>query len=142
MDPQLHPADRGLRRISAVVLVLAMLAAAAAVLFARDWMIARALATTPELFIVQMRQWIGIIAVACGICLIALAAYAWRKAQRATIEKRWPLERARVLFDARVRRGEQLASIVRMLRLLAMLALVFAIGTLVLGWRLLVQIPA
>lgn len=139
MDQHIQRADHRLRRVTAIVIVLALLAAIIAVVVVRNWMIGRALASTPEQFVVQMRMWIGFVALGCAACLVALTVYAWQKARRAGIEQRWPLERARLLFDTPIRRGPAVAGIVRLLRLVAVITLVFAIGTLALGTRLLMR---
>jgi len=141
MEPTIHPADRGLRRTTAVVLVVAAIGAIAVLALVREWMFARAVASTPEQFVVQMRQWIGLVAAGSGACLAVLAAYAVFKARRAAFERRWPLERSRVLVDTPVRRGDAVVPVVRMLRLVAAITFAFAIGMFAVAWRLLAQSP-
>jgi hypothetical protein len=136
MNVEIQPADVRLRRVSAVVLLLALLAAVATVLLARDWMIARAVASTPTQLVAQMRQWIGIAAIAAGACLLLLAIHAWRLSRATRAQQRWPLIEARVLRDTPVRHGEAALRIGRMLHVVSLLLFGFAAAIVAIGWRL------
>lgn len=139
MDTEIQRADPRLRRRTWVVLAVAALAAAAIFAVATHWMTAHAYATDPQLLIVEMRRWIAAVALGCSACVLALAAYAWSRARRASAEGRWPLQAARLLRDARIRRGDEVRAVVRMLDLVAGMLLLFGIAAAVLAVRLLTR---
>jgi hypothetical protein len=136
MNTEIQRADIGLRRVTLIVLILATLAAAGLVLLARNWMIAKAIASTPQELVVQMRFWISIASMSCGLCLLLLAAYTWRLARRASTQRRWPLAEARVLRDTPIRHGDAALATARLLNMVSLLLFVFSAATIVLSWRL------
>lgn len=136
MDDEILRADLRLRRVTAIVLVLAaMLAAVLVVAFGR-WLSDFAVAVPTEDLVRRLRTWIGLAAIACSLCLFALAAYAAVNARRATAERRWPLQRARVLRDTVVRHGEPALRIARLLNLVALVLVAIGAAAILLGWRL------
>jgi hypothetical protein len=79
MGIEIQRADIRLRRLTVVVFMLAALGAVVVVLLARQWMIEQAIVSTPEQLVSRMRQWLGAVSIACGLCLLALAMHAWRR---------------------------------------------------------------
>ena len=138
MGIEIHRADIRLRRLTVVVFMLAALGAVVVVLLASQWMIEQAIVSTPEQLVSRMRQWLGAVSIACGLCLLALAMHAWRRGRAASAERRWPLANARVLRDTPVRHGEAALRIARLLNLVSLMLLVFAVATMALSWRLFV----
>ena len=102
MGIEIQRADIRLRRLTVVVFMLAALGAVVVVLLASQWMIEQAIVSTPEQLVSRMRQWLGAVSIACGLCLLALAMHAWRRGRAASAERRWPLANARVLRDTPV----------------------------------------
>jgi hypothetical protein len=136
MDIEIQRADMRLRRVSIVVLVVAAIVAAGVILLARDWMIGQALASTPEQLVVRMRHWLGAASIACGLCLLLLAMHAWRRGRAASAQRRWPVASARVLRDTLVRRGDAALGVARLLNLVSVMLLAFAVAMIALSWRL------
>jgi hypothetical protein len=136
MTTEIQRADTRLRRTTALVLALAVPAAAALVYFAQHWLIERAIASSIEDLVVQMRHWIGIAVAASAACLFALAIHALRRARAAAAQQRGPVAGARVLRDTPVRHGEAALRTARLLNLLSLLLFVFATATFALSWRL------
>jgi hypothetical protein len=136
MDIEIQRADTRLRRVTVVVLVLATIAAAGVIVLVHGWMIRRALASTPEQLLAQMRQWLGLASIACGLCLLLLAAHAWRRGRAAVAQRRWPVANARVLRDTPIRRDDAALGIARLLNLVSLMLLAFAVALIALSWRL------
>lgn len=136
MTTEIQRADVRLRRVTAIVLALAVVAAVAMVFFMQRWLTERAIATSTEALVVQMRHWIGIAAASSATCLLALAIHALRRARAAAAQRRWPIAEARVLRDTPVLQGTAALRVARMLKLLSLLLFVFAAATLALSWRL------
>jgi hypothetical protein len=136
MAIEIQRADTRLRRVTIVALVLATLAAAGVILLVHGWMIRHALASTPEQLLAQMRQWLGLASIACGLCLLLLAAHAWHRGRAATSQRRWPVANARVLRDTPVRRDDAALRIARLLNLVSLMLLAFAVALIALSWRL------
>lgn len=136
MEIEIQRADVRLRRVTITVLVLASIAAVGVLLLARGWMMSQALLSTPEQLLVQMRHWLGAACIACGICLLLLATHAWRRGRAAVAQRRWPVANARVLRDTKVRRDEAALGIARMLNMVSLMLLAFAVAMIALSWRL------
>ncbi|HEU4665868.1 MAG TPA: hypothetical protein VFS55_17705 [Dokdonella sp.] len=136
MTTEIQRADVRLRRVTAIVLSLAVAVAAALVFLAQRWLTERAIASSTEALITQMRHWIGFAAAASAACLLALAIHALLRARAAAAQQRWPVAGARVLRDTPVRRGATAQRVARMLNLLSLLLFLFAAATLALSWRL------
>jgi hypothetical protein len=139
MDTEIQRADRHLRRRTSIVLVAAAIAAIATLAAATHWMHAHAFATDPRQLIVEMRRWLAAVAFGCAACVFALAFHAWSRARRASAERRWPLQAARLLRDARIRRGDEVLPVVRMLNLVAAMLTLVGIAAAVLAVRLLTR---
>jgi len=138
MATDIQRADVRLRRMTVIVLLLAAIGATGMIVFARQWMIEQAIVSTPEQLVSRMRQWLGAASIACGLCLLALAVYAWRRGRAASAQRRWPLANARVLRDTPVRHGEAALGVARLLNLVSLMLLAFAMATIALSWRLFV----
>jgi len=136
MDIEIQRADTRLRRVTIVVILLAAIAAAGVILIAHDWMMQQALASTPEQLVAQMRRWLGWASIGCGACLLALATHAWRRGRAAIAQRRWPVANARVLRDTPVKHGDAALGVARLLNLVALMLLAFAVAMVALSWRL------
>lgn len=136
MDDEIQRADLRLRRVTAIVLVLAAILATALVIAFGRWLSDFAASVPTGHLVQRLRPWIGVAAIACSLCLFALAAYAAVHARRAAAERRWPLQRARVLRDTVVRRGDAALRIARLLNLVALVLVAIGVATVLLGWRL------
>lgn len=136
MTNEIQRADTRLRRMTVLVLALAVPAAAAFLFFAQRWLVERAIASSIEGLVMQMRQWIGITVMLIAACLLVLAIHALRRARAAAAGQRWPIDGVRVLRDTPVRRGEAALRVARLLKLLSLLMFVFAAATFAVSWRL------
>lgn len=136
MDIEIQRADVRLRRLTIAVLAFAAVAAVGVILLARGWMIRQALASTPEQLLAQMRHWLGAASIACGLCLLLLATHAWRRGRAALAQRRWPVANARVLRDTPIRRDDAALGIARLLTLVSLMLVVFAVAMIALSWRL------
>lgn len=136
MTTEIQRADVRLRRTTVIVLALAVLVAAMVVFLAQRWLVERAIASSVEDLVVQMRRWIGIAVALSAACLLVLAIHALRRARASAAQRRWPVAGARVLRDTPVRHGDAALRVARVLHLLALLLFVFAAATFALGWRL------
>ena len=136
MEIEIQRADVRLRRVTIAVLVLATIAAIGVILLARGWMMSQALSSTPEQLLVQMRHWLGAASIACGVCLLMLATHAWRRGRAAVAQRRWPVANASVLRDTPVRHGEAALGIARILSMVSLMLVAFAIAMTALSWRL------
>jgi TRAP-type C4-dicarboxylate transport system permease small subunit len=136
MSTEILHADRRLRRVTFVVLMLSVLAAAALVFASHAWLTRLANTLTTAQLIEQIRRGIGLAVIACGGCLLLLAGYSARMARRVKNERRWPLSDARVLRDTPIRRDLAATRIARLLDVVTFALVLFAIATIVLAWRL------
>jgi hypothetical protein len=136
MDNEIQHADLRLRRVTAIVLVLAGAIAALLVFAFQRWLADFATTLPTEDLVARLRPWIGAGAIACSACLLLLAAYAAVRARAATAEKRWPVQRSRVLRDTVVRHGDDALRIARLLNLVALVLTAISVATIVLAWRL------
>ena len=140
MDIEIQRADIRLRKVTIFVLIFAAILAVAVILLARHWLIEQAIASTTEELLPRMRHWLGAASIACGLCLLALAAHAWGRGRAATAQRRWPLANARVLRDTPVRRGDAALRVARLLNLVSLMLVAFAVATIALSWRLFVTL--
>jgi hypothetical protein len=135
MTTEIHPADARLRRVALRVIGAAALAAVLAVAAFRHWLDRIAGTMTTEALVHTIRRTIGMSSIACGICVLMLAAYAAWLGRRVIAHRRWPLPSARVLRDTPIRSASDAVSFGRLLlagsAALAVAALAFG----VLGWR-------
>lgn len=138
MSHEIQHADLRLRRFTVIVLVLATLAAAALVFGFRHWLGELAALLPTEQLIAYLRRWIGIVAIACSLCVLVLAGYAATRARRVIAERRWPALRARVLRDTVVRHDEAALRVGRLLNVTALVLVVIGIASMLLSWRLFV----
>lgn len=136
MSTEILHADRRLRRVTFVVLMLSVLAAATVVFASHAWLTRLANTLTTVQLIEQTRRGIGFAVVACCACLLLLAGYSARTARRVKNERRWPLSGARVLRDTPVRRELAATRIARLLDVVTFALVLFAFATIVLAWRL------
>ena len=136
MSTEIIRADQRLRRVTAIVLVLAVLAAIALVLALNEWMSHLAATLPTERLIVEIRRWIGFSMIASAMCLLLLAGYAARLARRTAKERRWPLGDARVLRDTPLRRDQAALRIAQLLDIVAFVLVLFGVATAMLSWRL------
>jgi hypothetical protein len=65
-----------------------------------------------------------------------LAVHAWRRGRAAAAQRRWPVANARVLRDTPIRRGDAALAIARLLNLVSLMLLAFAVAMIALSWRL------
>lgn len=135
MSTEIHRADPQLRRIALRVLGAAAIAAVLAVALFRHWLAGVAQTMPPDVFFHTIRRMIGISSLACGLCVLLLAAYAARVGRRAIEQRRWPLSSSRVLRDTPVRSGGDAVAFGRQLigAAIALVAAALAFGAL--GWR-------
>ena len=136
MPIDIQPADRRLRRVTAVVLALATVAAIILVFTFQHWMTHLAGRLPTEQLIVQLRRWIGLAMVASGLCLLLLAGYAARLARATLEQRRWPPAAWRVLHDTQIRHDEAAKRIGGGLNIAALALILLAIATAVSSWRL------
>lgn len=136
MEPDIIRADRRMRVVTVVVLLLAAAVATACVFAFQDWLAEHAARTSPQQLIAELRQWIGIAATGIGMCLLLLAGHAARLARRIGLHRRWPLPNARPLRDTRVRHGGEALRLARWLNAAAALALALALLATGIGVRL------
>jgi hypothetical protein len=136
MDNEIQHADVRLRRVTAIVLVLAGVLAVALVLAFHRWLSDFATMVPTEHLVARLRPWIGAGAIACSACLLLLAAHAAVRARAAAAEQRWPVRRSRVLRDTVVRHGADALRIARLLNLVALVVTVIGVAAIVLAWRL------
>lgn len=136
MSIEIQHADSRLRRVTAIVLVLATIAAAWTVFAFHQWMLQQATALSAEQMIVRLRHWIGLATTASGLCLLLLAGYSARNARRIAEQRRWPLADARVLRDTPVRRGDVALRLGRLFNAVAVVLILLALGVGLLSWRL------
>ena len=136
MTTDIQPADRRLRRVTAVVLALAALAAIILVFAFQHWMTHLADRLPTEQLIVQLRRWIGLAMIAGGLCLLLLAGYAAWLARATLEQRRWPPASWRVLHDTPIRHDGAAKLIGRRLNITALVLTLLAVATAVLSWRL------
>lgn len=136
MENEIQQADPRLRRVTAIVLVLAVILAGAFVLMFRHWLADFATTVPTENLVARLRPWIGAAVVACSACVLVLAACAAVVARGAAAEKRWPIQRARVLRNTVVRHGEEALRIARLLSLVALVLGIIGVAAILLAWRL------
>jgi hypothetical protein len=136
MDHDVQPADVRLRRITAVALVLAALAAALCLFAFRHWIALRAESLSTTQLVFELRRLIGAAMAAASLCLLLLASHAGRTARRIAAERRWPPAGARVLRDTPVRRDRAAAGIRVLYVAAAFLLIVLAIVAAAASWRL------
>jgi hypothetical protein len=137
MNAEIHRADPQMRRMTLIVLSVAVLVAIVLLAWFRHWLDRSTSATPGDLFVLEMRHMIGITGMCCGLCVLVLAGYVARLARRVIEERRWPLRTSRVVRDTHVRSGEAAIKFARMLNIIAILLIVFALGSGLAGWRLL-----
>jgi hypothetical protein len=136
MSEEIQRADLRLRRVTIVVVAIATLAALASILVFQRWLGELAATLPTELLIAQVRRWIGVAATASSLCILLLAGHAAVQARRINAGQRWPVERARVLRDTVVRRGEAALRIGRLLNVTALMLVVVGVAAALLSWRL------
>ncbi len=129
-------ADIGLRRIAAIVLGLASLAAIALVLGFQSFLSSHAATLTTDDFIVRMRAWLAVVVSMIGVCILLLGGYAARSARGIMAQRRWPLAGARVLRDTPIRHGDDALRFARWLNGIAAVLVVVALLVGVIAWRL------
>lgn len=135
MSEEIQPADPRLRRVTAIVLTLAVFAAALAVFLFQHWLRRQAATQPADVLIAQLRHWIGVAMTASGLCLLLLAGYAARLARMTLEQRRWPPQRLRVLRDTPIRRDKTATDIGRALNVAALLLVALSAGVAILGWR-------
>ncbi len=136
MPTDIQPADRRMRRVTAIVLVLAVIVAIVLVVAFQHWLTVQANRLPTEQLIVQLRRGIGFATFAVGLCLLLLAGFAARLARRIIGERRWPLAETRVLRDTPIRRDADAKKIAGWLNAATLALLLVAAATVVLSWRL------
>ena len=136
MSEEIQHADLRFRRVTIVVVAIAALAALATVFMFQRWLGELAATLPTDLLIAQMRRWIGVAATACSLCVLLLAGHAAVQARRIKAGQRWPVERARVMRDTVVRRGDAALRIGRLLNVTALVLVVVGVATALLSWRL------
>jgi len=136
MDTDIQHADPSQRRVTAVVLTVATLAAVAIVFAFQHWLLRLAEGMPTAQLVVLLRRWIAVALAGGGLCLLLLAGYAARLARRVVEERRWPLARTRVLRDTAIRRDEAALRLGRLFNVAAMALIAVAIGAGMLSWRL------
>jgi hypothetical protein len=135
MTTEIHRADPKLRRVAVRVLGAAAVAAILAVAAFRHWLERTAEVLPPAAFVHTIRWTIGVSSIACGGCVLLLAAYAAGLGRRVIRQRRWPLPSSRVLRDMPVRIGDEAVSFGRLLLIAAVALAVAALAFGVLGWR-------
>lgn len=136
MTTEILHADRRLRRVTIVVLGVAVLAALALLYAYQAWLTRQASGMLTTQLVERLRHDIGIAVVASGVCLLLLAGYAGLMARRVKKEARWPLGGARVLRDTSIRRGQAALRIGRLLDIAAFALILFGVAAVILSWRL------
>ena len=136
MNTDIQRADLRLRRLTVVVLSVAVLIALALLFAVQHWMTNVAASMPAERLVTSLRRWIGVAMAASALCLALLAGQAARLARGAHAQQRWPLAEARVLRDTQIRRGEFATRIGHLLNVVAVVLVVLALAAALLGWRL------
>lgn len=136
MTTEILHADRKLRRVTIIVLALAVLVAFALLYVYQAWLTQKAAGMPTTQLVERLRHDIGIAVIGCGLCLLLLAGYAGLMAYRVKKEGRWPLGGARVLRDTPVRRGQSALRIGRLLDIAAFALILFGVSAVILSWRL------
>lgn len=137
---EIQRADPRQRRVVAVVLVVATLAAAALVIAAHRWLSVRAEQLTADQMIAQMRLWLAVVTAMVGMCLLLLGGHAARTARCIGEQGRWPLAGARPLRDTPVRHGPAALRFGRWLQAAAFALVLLALGAGLVSWRLFVMV--
>lgn len=137
MASDIHRADPSMRRITFIVLGLAMLVAVGLVFVFQHWLAQLALQFSTTELVAQLRRMIGFTTFAIGLCLLLIAACAARISRCIKSERRWPLTAARVLRDTPIRRERDAIRIAGWLTAAAIGLIVLALASIALGWRLL-----
>jgi hypothetical protein len=136
MTTEILHADRRLRRVTIAVLAIAALVALGSVHAYQTWLTQHAASMPMEQLVARLRHDIGIAVIASGVCLLLLAGYAGRMANRVKKERRWPLSGARVLRDTPIRREQAALRIGRLLDIAAFALILFGVAAVLLSWRL------
>lgn len=137
MSNDILRADPRLRRVTLIVLGIAVMAALLGIVLFQQWL--RGLVELPrsDELIVRLRQLAAVALTGSGICLALLAGYSAHKGTRAIQFQQWPLPGARVIRDTPVRRGPAAVRIGRRLQVVAGVGVLLAIATSILSWRIL-----
>ncbi|HVT32105.1 MAG TPA: hypothetical protein VHE32_05640 [Rhodanobacteraceae bacterium] len=135
MTTEIHRADPQLRRVALRVIGAAALAALLALIAFRHWLDRTAETVPADAFLHTIRRTIGISSIACGLCVLVLAACAARLGRRVIAHRRWPLPSARVLRDTPVRSGNEAIAFGRLLGVAAIALVIASLAFGVLGWR-------
>jgi hypothetical protein len=135
MTTEIHPADPRLRRVAFCVIGAGAIAALLGVAAFRHWLDRIAGSMTAEAFVHTVRRTIGFSSLACGVCVLLLAAYAAWLGRRVIADRRWPLPSARVLRDTPVRSDGDAISFGRLLLVAAAALAVAALAFGGLGLR-------
>jgi hypothetical protein len=135
MTTEIHPADPRLRRVAFCIIGACAIAALLAAAAFRQWLDRIAGTMTAEAFVHTVRRTIGLSSIACGVCVLLLAAYAAWLGRRVIAHRRWPLPLARVLRDTPVRSGGDAVSFGRILLVAAAALAVAGLTFGVLGLR-------
>lgn len=131
MGGDIQRADPRFRRTTTVVLTLALFVALGLIVLFK-WWLTRWVATVPSAMLVaQLHLGAAYALLACGLCLLLLGAYVARLATHIREQRRWPLERARVIRDTQIRSGSDALRIGQWLNVTALVLTLIAIAA---GW--------
>jgi hypothetical protein len=133
---ELMRADRRLRRLTWVVVGIAVVVAVAAIALFHHWLEGVGETTQTNLFVLQIRRLIGIAVTGSAVCLALLAGYAAFKGGRTLGAGQWPAPGTRVLRDTVIRRGRDAMRIGRLMRVAALVLLVLAASAGAVSWRI------
>lgn len=136
MDNEIQHADQRLRRVTTIVLSLATTGSIAVIYAFHQWLL-RASATLPtRQLVMQVHAWGGICITGVGLCLLLLAGYFARIAQRTMAQKRWPPESMKMLLDTPIRRDQRAVSTGRALNFIALALMALAVLAGVMSWQM------
>ena len=135
MATEIHRADPRMRKLTVVVLGVALVVAVLLMAWFHRWLEATTDAMPAGEVANSLQRMIGVTSLGCGFCLLLLAAYAAHLGRRVGTGRRWPLRTARVVRDTPVRSGDDALAFGRRLQLGAIALIAVAIAFGVLGWR-------
>ena len=136
MAIDIQPADPRLRRVTAIVLGLSVIAAIIVVIAFWHWINHLAERLPTRELIVELRRGIAFAMLACAMCLLLLAGYSARLARQVSAERRWPLAATRVLRDTRIRREASAKKIADWMNIAGVVLMLLALAAGLLSWRL------
>lgn len=139
MSEDILRADKRLRALTLIVLVVAVVLALLGMAWFRHWLQVIGNLPGTDLLIVRLRRMIALALTGSGVCLALLAWYSAHIGSRAIRSQQWPLPGARVIRDTPYRRGPAAIRLGRQLQIGSIVLLVLAVAIGVVSWHMLAQ---